>query len=51
MSTLPGFPFYAKLGVAEVQRITDTLPDGTSVDFVLMRRAAMPSVQRIVNRR
>lgn len=51
MSTLPGVPFYAKLGFAEVQRITDTLPDGTRVDFVLMRRAAMPSVHKIVDRR
>jgi len=45
MSTLPGVPFYAKLGFVEVQRITDTLPDGTSVNFVLMRRAAMTSIQ------
>ena len=51
MSTLPGVPFYAKLGFAEIQRSTDTLPDGTSVDFALMRRDAMPLIQRIVDRR
>jgi len=51
MSTLPGVPFYVKLGFAEVERITDTLPDGTSVDFVLMRRDAVPSARRIADGR
>ena len=39
MSTLPGVPFYAKLGFAAVEPIVDTLPDGTSVGFVRMTRA------------
>ena len=43
MSTLPGVPFYAKLGFSEVRPVTDTLPDGTTLDFVLMaRRSSFP---------
>jgi GNAT superfamily N-acetyltransferase len=40
MSTLPGVPFYAKLGFTEVRPVTDTLPDGTTLNFVLMTGAA-----------
>jgi len=38
MSTLPGVPFYSKLGFREVEHIIDTLPDGTRIEFVLMSR-------------
>lgn len=38
MSTLPGVPFYAKLGFVAVEPIVDTLPDGTAVGFVRMTR-------------
>jgi GNAT superfamily N-acetyltransferase len=40
MSTLPGVPFYTRLGFTEVERLFDTLPDGTAVAFVKMTRAA-----------
>jgi hypothetical protein len=40
MSTLPGVPFYAKFGFKEVRRATDTLPDGTTLEFVLMTAPA-----------
>ena len=40
MSTLPGIPFYTKLGFQEVQRVIDTLPDGTAVEFAQMTRPA-----------
>jgi GNAT superfamily N-acetyltransferase len=40
MSTLPGIPFYTKLGFQEVRRVIDTLPDGTSVEFAQMTRTA-----------
>ena len=39
MSTLPGVPFYAKLGFTEAGRVTDVLPDGTSIEFVPMTRS------------
>jgi GNAT superfamily N-acetyltransferase len=39
MSTMPGVPFYAKLGFREVHRVVDALPDGTPVEFVQMTRA------------
>ncbi len=39
MSTLPGVPFYAKLGFTEIEPVVDTLPDGTQVGFVRMTRA------------
>ena len=38
MSTLPGVPFYEKLGFQRVKDVHDTLPDGTVLDFVLMAR-------------
>lgn len=39
MSTLPGVPFYAALGFAEAESVSDTLPDGVAVAFVRMTRA------------
>ena len=39
-STLPGVPFYAKLGFMEAESVVDMLPDGTAVGFVRMTRAA-----------
>lgn len=39
MSTLPGVPFYRKLGFADVEPVIDTLPDGNQVGFVRMTRA------------
>jgi GNAT superfamily N-acetyltransferase len=39
MSTLPGVPFYRACGFTQVDRITDTLPDGTSIEFVRMERS------------
>jgi N-acetylglutamate synthase-like GNAT family acetyltransferase len=44
MSTLPGVPFYSRFGFHEVERVGDTLPDGTSIEFVRMARsiAAVP---------
>jgi GNAT superfamily N-acetyltransferase len=36
MSTLPGVPFYRRFGFEEVERIVDTLPDGTRINFVRM---------------
>ena len=38
MSTLPGVPFYAKHGFSTVERIVDTLPDGTRIEFVQTSR-------------
>jgi N-acetylglutamate synthase-like GNAT family acetyltransferase len=38
MSTLPGVPFYSMCGFREVERVRDTLPDGTRIDFVRMSR-------------
>ena len=38
MSTLPGFPFYSHSGFLEVERVIDTLPDGTAIEFVRMTR-------------
>lgn len=38
MATLPGVPFYAALGFAEVEPVTDTLPDGVPLRFVRMTR-------------
>ena len=46
MSTLPGVPFYAEQGFGEVERIVDTLPDGTHIEFVLMsRRVSLNSAE------
>jgi GNAT superfamily N-acetyltransferase len=39
MSTLPGVPFYTRLGFAAIEPVTDTLPDGTTIEFVRMTRA------------
>lgn len=39
MSTLPGVPFYRKLGFRELEQVHDTLPDGTRLAFVRMDRA------------
>jgi GNAT superfamily N-acetyltransferase len=39
MSTLPGLPFYSKLGFRELRRVADTLPDGTTLALVQMDRA------------
>jgi GNAT superfamily N-acetyltransferase len=38
MSTLPGIPFYRKCGFQPVERVIDTLPDGTCIEFALMSR-------------
>ncbi|OFW08809.1 MAG: hypothetical protein A3H96_08125 [Acidobacteria bacterium RIFCSPLOWO2_02_FULL_67_36] len=38
MSTLPGVPFYERHGFREVERVIDTLPDGTAIEFVRMTR-------------
>jgi N-acetylglutamate synthase-like GNAT family acetyltransferase len=38
MSTLPGVPFYRRFGFHEVERVVDTLPGGTSIEFVRMTR-------------
>lgn len=38
MSTQPGVPFYVRLGFRAVEAVTDTLPDGTTLDFVRMER-------------
>ncbi len=44
MSTLPGVPFYRCFCFHEVERVVDTLPDGTRIEFVRMARsiAAVP---------
>jgi GNAT superfamily N-acetyltransferase len=39
MATLPGVPLYRACGFSEVERVTDVLPDGTSIEFVRMERA------------
>lgn len=38
MATLPGVPFYAAEGFAELERVSDRLPDGVAVRFVRMRK-------------
>ncbi len=43
MATLPGVPFYAALGFAAEEEVLDTLPDGVTLRFVRMRRAATPA--------
>ena len=43
MSTLPGVPFYCRFGFHEVERVVDTLPDGTSLEFVHMGRTILQS--------
>ena len=39
MATLPGVPLYAALGFAEIEAVTDVLPDGTPIGFVRMGRS------------
>jgi hypothetical protein len=39
MSTLPGVPFYERLGFRGLERVDDTLPDGTVLSFVRMDRS------------
>jgi predicted ATPase/tetratricopeptide (TPR) repeat protein/GNAT superfamily N-acetyltransferase len=39
MATLPGVPFYRKAGFSEGEQLTDTLPDGTRIEFVRMEKA------------
>jgi len=38
MATLPGVPLYAACGFVRVRDVADTLPDGTTVQFVQMER-------------
>lgn len=38
MATLPGVPLYKSQGFQETKRVTDVLPDGTSIEFVQMER-------------
>jgi GNAT superfamily N-acetyltransferase len=38
MATLPGVPFYEAMGFEEIERVTDTLPNGVPIRFVRMRR-------------
>jgi GNAT superfamily N-acetyltransferase len=39
MATLPGVAFYRACGFRETDRVTDILPDGTSIEFVRMERS------------
>jgi GNAT superfamily N-acetyltransferase len=39
MATLPGVPLYRACGFRERERITDMLPDGTTIEFVRMERS------------
>lgn len=39
MATLPGVPLYAARGFEEIEPVVDTLPDGTALEFVRMRRS------------
>lgn len=43
MATLPGVPFYERLGFVPVERVQDVLPDGMSLEFVKMIRSATVS--------
>jgi len=38
MATLPGVPFYRNVGFRECEPFTDTLPDGTRIEFVRMEQ-------------
>jgi GNAT superfamily N-acetyltransferase len=38
MSTLPGVPLYEACGFARVRNVTDVLPNGVAIRFVLMAR-------------
>ena len=42
MATLPGEPFYAALGFAPIERVTEVLPGGVEIPFTRMRRAIEP---------
>ena len=42
MSTRPGVPFYTRLGFRPVETVSDTLPDGTRLEFVRMTCAIAP---------
>jgi GNAT superfamily N-acetyltransferase len=39
MATLPGVPLYSACGFVRVRDVTDILPDGTPIQFVLMERS------------
>jgi GNAT superfamily N-acetyltransferase len=45
MATLPGVPLYEALGFVEVAPVVDSLPDGTPLRFLKMRREGRRSVQ------
>jgi hypothetical protein len=38
MATLPGVLFYSALGFRETEPVADTLPDGTVLRFIRMKR-------------
>jgi GNAT superfamily N-acetyltransferase len=38
-ATLPGVPFYQRMGFTTVERVEDRLPDGCEVPFVRMQRS------------
>ena len=40
VATLPGVPLYRAFGFEEAERLEDTLPDGVTIPFVWMTRAA-----------
>lgn len=42
MATLPGVPLYAAYGFAEMEQVSDQLPDGTVIRFVRMERPIAP---------
>lgn len=41
-TTADAVPFYERLGFQERGRVTDVLPDGTSIEFVEMERSVKP---------
>lgn len=43
MATLPGVPLYSACGFLPVEPVTDTLPDGTPIEFLRMERALTPA--------
>jgi GNAT superfamily N-acetyltransferase len=40
MATLPGFELYARYGFVEVERLSNVMPDGVSLDLVRMEKPA-----------
>ncbi len=42
-ATLPGVPLYRAFGFREVERLTVTMPDGVTVDVVVMDRPITPA--------